>query len=159
MIRPFLYSNSSINIVKFLSIYNINWKLIRNSFLSFFFNLIFFFCRIPQGSPDDLLSMDQTVYDKLTPLSKYFYKLCTCDRGNTYCSYKQYPKCQTNYKDEEYQCMLHGSSRKRRDLKFLANHRKDIADSVISVDHVCYSSFMKIGYIYEILIDLVFCIN
>mgnify|MGYP003690818947 CR=1 FL=1 len=55
--------------------------------------------------------------------------------------------------------MLHGSSRKRRDLKFLANHRKDIADSVISVDHVCYSSFMKIGYIWEILIDLVFCIN
>lgn len=49
--------------------------------------LLAFHCfinRLPIGSVDDLLSMSTTVFDQLTPLSTYLYKLCTCyDKKHT----------------------------------------------------------------------------
>nr|XP_022293342.1 von Willebrand factor D and EGF domain-containing protein-like [Crassostrea virginica] len=67
-------------------------------------------------STEDLLSMSQTVYDQLTPLSFYFYKLCLCDGEKIACSYKHFDECTSNIGGKEYNCMLHSSSRKRRDL-------------------------------------------
>lgn len=75
--------------------------------------------RRPDGSTDDLLSKSQAVFNMLTPLSAYFHKLCTCDKEKTYCSYKQYTECKTNIRGREYHCVLHSSSRRKRDLDFL----------------------------------------
>lgn len=78
-----------------------------------------FFHRLSLGSSEDLLSNSPAVYDKLTPLGSFFYKLCTCDNEQTVCSYKQYKDCKTNTKGKEFHCVLHSSSRKKRDLDFL----------------------------------------
>lgn len=82
--------------------------------------------RLPKDSIEDLLSMSQTVFDQLTPLSSYFYKLCTCDEEKTYCSYKQYTECRTNIKGKEFHCVLHSSSRRKRDLDFLTRNHGNI---------------------------------
>lgn len=86
-----------------------------------------FFDRLPDGSTEDLLSKSQTVFDNLTPLSTYFHKLCTCDKGKTYCSYKQYNDCKTRSRGREYHCVLHNSSRrKKRDLEFFTQFHENI---------------------------------
>lgn len=66
--------------------------------------LRFFFHRLSIGSSEDLLSNSPAVYDKLTPLGSFFYKLCTCDNEQTVCSYKQYKDCKTNTKGKEFHC-------------------------------------------------------
>ena len=73
-------------------------------------------CRIPQGSREDLLAYSQAVYDQLTPLSSSIQKLCACKNGKTICSYKQYNECKTKTRGKVYHCVLHSSSRKKRDL-------------------------------------------
>nr|XP_022311532.1 von Willebrand factor D and EGF domain-containing protein-like [Crassostrea virginica] len=70
--------------------------------------------RLPTGSMEDLLAYSQSVYDQLTPLSSYFHKLCTCDEEQLRCSYKQYNQCKTKDRGKEYQCVLHSSSRRKR---------------------------------------------
>lgn len=85
-----------------------------------------FFARLPEGSTEDLLSKSQTIFDNLTPLSTHFHKLCTCDRGKTYCSYKQYNDCKTKSRGREYHCVLHSSSRRKRDLEFFTRFHGNI---------------------------------
>lgn len=84
------------------------------------------FHRLPEGSTEDLLSMSQVVFDQLTPLSAYTHKLCTCDKEKTYCSYKQYKECKTNVRGREYHCVLHSSSRKKRDVEFFSRFHGNI---------------------------------
>lgn len=79
-----------------------------------------------EGSTEDLLSKSQTIFDNLTPLSTHFHKLCTCDRGKTYCSYKQYNDCKTKSRGREYHCVLHSSSRRKRDLEFFTRFHGNI---------------------------------
>lgn len=79
-----------------------------------------FLDRFQEGSNDDLLSMSQTVFNQLTSLSSYFHKLCTCNDTKTIRSYKQYTECKTNVRGREYHCVLHSSSRRKRDLNFFA---------------------------------------
>lgn len=73
-----------------------------------------FLDRFQEGSNDDLLSMSQTVFNQLTSLSSYFHKLCTCNDT------KQYTECKTNVRGREYHCVLHSSSRRKRDLNIFA---------------------------------------
>ncbi|XP_048767376.2 uncharacterized protein LOC125674294 [Ostrea edulis] len=95
--------------------------------------------KLPDGSADDLLSHSHSVYDTLAPLSTYFQKLCTCDRGKTYCSYKKYVDCETDVKGKEYQCILHNSARKKRDLEFIHNVQKREQQSETKMQRVVRS--------------------
>ena len=70
---------------------------------------------------EDLLSYSQSVYDQLTPLSSYFHKLCTCDEEQLRCSYKQYNQCKTKDRGKEYHCVLHSSSRRKRNSLHLTH--------------------------------------
>ena len=87
---------------------------LKNRVLNKIIRFLFYMNR--STSTEDLLSMSQTVYDQLTPLSFYFYKLCLCDGEKIACSYKLFDGCTSNIGGKEYNCMLHSSSRKRRDL-------------------------------------------
>lgn len=123
-----------------LELKNINKNIFI--FFKFYVNInksyksLCFIQRLPEGSNEDLLSMSQTVFDQLTPLSSYFYKLCTCDEERTYCSYKQYTECKTGIKGKEFHCVLHSSSRRKRDLKFLTqipgNINKNMEEEPVS---------------------------
>ncbi|XP_056017049.1 von Willebrand factor D and EGF domain-containing protein-like [Ostrea edulis] len=111
------------------------------------------------GSIEDLLSTSETVYDNLTPLSTYFKKLCTCDDGKTKCSYKKYRECKTDVRGKEYHCILHSSSRKKRDLEYFSTVQRSEPQSdtvtkreargkrqVISVSEAqdtCYKAFQQ----------------
>ncbi|XP_061171058.1 von Willebrand factor D and EGF domain-containing protein-like [Saccostrea echinata] len=85
--------------------------------------------RLPDGSTEDILSNRESVFDNLAPLSTYFHKLCTCDRGNTYCSYRQYSECKTGIRGKEYHCVLHSSPRRKRDISFLSKYTRNIQQS------------------------------
>jgi hypothetical protein len=91
--------------------------------------------RLADGSNEDLLSHSQSIYDNLTPLSTYFHKLCTCDGGETTCSYKKYTNCETNIRGTEIQCILHSSPRKKRDLLYTHDIKesKQPSDTTIQV--------------------------
>ena len=73
-------------------------------------------CRLSTGSKEDLLAYSQAVYDNLASLSTTSKMLCTCKNDKTHCSYKNDDKCKTKTKGKEYHCVLHSSSRKKRDL-------------------------------------------
>nr|XP_022287219.1 von Willebrand factor D and EGF domain-containing protein-like [Crassostrea virginica] len=73
-------------------------------------------------SAEDLLSMSQTNYDQLVPLSRAprSHQLCLCDKNTVSCSYK-YNGCKTKEKGKEYLCGLHTNSRRRRDIRRFAS--------------------------------------
>nr|XP_022290011.1 von Willebrand factor D and EGF domain-containing protein-like [Crassostrea virginica] len=77
--------------------------------------------RLPTRSIEDLLAYSQSIYDQLTPLSSYFHKLCTCDEEQLRCSYKQHNQCKTKDRGKEYQCVLHSSSRRKRNSLHLTH--------------------------------------
>ncbi|XP_048779375.2 von Willebrand factor D and EGF domain-containing protein-like isoform X2 [Ostrea edulis] len=125
---------------------------------------------LDSGDTEDLLSMSQTVYDNLTPLSTYFTKLCTCDDGNTHCSYKKYRECKTDVRGKEYHCILHSSSRKKRDLEYFSTvqhsepqsdtvtkreaRRKRQVISVSEAQDTCYKAFQQ-SSLYETCLQVV----
>lgn len=106
--------------------------------------LLTFYCflhRLPVESLEDLLSMSPTVFDQLTPLSANFYKLCTCNDTKTHCSYKQHTECKTNVRGREYHCVLHSSSRRKRDLNLLTRFQRDIE---ITTEEVGVSLYLPV---------------
>ena len=76
-------------------------------------------------STEDLLSMSQTNYDQLHPLSRSSrsHQLCLCDQNTVSCSYK-YNGCKTRERGKEYLCGLHTNSRRKRDIRRFASFIK-----------------------------------
>eukprot|EP00105_Crassostrea_gigas_P015202 XP_011432123.1 PREDICTED: von Willebrand factor D and EGF domain-containing protein [Crassostrea gigas] len=115
--------------------------------------------QLPVGSVEDLLSMSPTVFDQLTPLSTHFYKLCTCTDKKTHCSYEKYTLCETSIKGREYHCVLHSSSRKKRDLEFLTRLQENFdvksekvvrirrqALNEVEANDICNEAFQRSAY-------------
>ena len=113
----------------------------------FFFNFLlrnyfaydtFIFISNRAESNEDLLSMSTVVYDQLPSLSTNSYKLCLCNNSKIYCSFKKFDECTTKTRGKEYHCILHSSSKNKREVR---NQSGSVIlqddDNVLKVSLIC----------------------
>nr|XP_022293366.1 von Willebrand factor D and EGF domain-containing protein-like [Crassostrea virginica] len=61
--------------------------------------------------------MSTVVYDQLPSLSANSYKLCLCNNSKIYCCFKKFDECTTKTRGKEYHCILHSSSKNKREVR------------------------------------------